>query len=203
MAMIQFPPIPAWDAFHPLIVHFPIALLLVAPLFIVMGALLQPEKGRAYMFAALILMAVGTSAVFVALETGEAAAKLAERTPEINAVLEHHEQLAELTRVVFSALTVLLAAILLLPLLLRRSTGWLVGRALPLIFLVFYGAGTLLLVNTAHNGGRLVQEFVGHALVQPGEPPPAAAAAERDYEVYSRGGTAAEEGEGARKEVKL
>src|SRR5581483_1632849 len=123
--MIQFPPIPAWDAFHPLIVHFPIALLLVAPLFIVMGALLQPEKGRAYMFAALILMAVGTSAVFVALETGEAAAKLAERTPEINAVLEHHEQLAELTRVVFSALTVLLAAILLLPRLLRRSSGWL------------------------------------------------------------------------------
>ncbi|HLX74481.1 MAG TPA: DUF2231 domain-containing protein [Terriglobales bacterium] len=178
--MIQFPPIPAWDAFHPLIVHFPIALLLVAPLFIVMGALLQPEKGRAYMFAALILMAVGTSAVFVALETGEAAAKLAERTPEINAVLEHHEQLAELTRVVFSALTVLLAAILLLPRLLRRSSGWLVGRALPLIFLVFYGAGTLLLVNTAHNGGRLVHEFGVHALVQPGEPPPAAAAAEGD-----------------------
>ncbi len=179
--MIQFPPIPAWDALHPLIVHFPIALLLVAPLFIVIGALLRREKGQMYLFSALILMAVGTSAVFVALETGEAAAKLAERTPEINAVLEHHEQLAETTRVVFSALTVIFAAILLLPRLLRRGSGWLVGRALPLIFLLLYGAGMLLLVNTAHNGGRLVHEFGVHALVEPGAPLPVAAdAAEHD-----------------------
>ncbi len=177
--MIQFPPSPAWDALHPLIVHFPIALLLVAPLFIVIGAALRPEPGRIYLFSALILMAVGTSAVFVALETGEAAAKLAERSPEINAVLEHHEQLAETTRMVFSALTLIFAAILLLPRLLRRSSGWLASRALPLSFLVLYGAGMLLLVNTAHNGGRLVHEFGVHALVQPGGPAPTAAA-ERD-----------------------
>ncbi len=174
--MIQFPPIPAWDALHPLIVHFPIALLLVAPLFIVIGALLQPEKGRMYLFSALILMALGTSAVFLALETGEAAAKLAERTPEINAVLEHHEQLAETTRVVFSVLTVIFAAIVLLPRLLRRSPGWLMSRALPLIFLALYGAGMLLLVNTAHNGGRLVHEFGVKAMVEPGALPTAAEA---------------------------
>jgi uncharacterized membrane protein len=174
--MIQFPPIPAWDALHPLIVHFPIALLLVAPLFIVIGALLQPEKGRVYLFSALILMALGTTAVFVALETGEAAAKLAERTPEINAVLEHHEQLAETTRIAFSVLTVIFAAIILLPRLLRRSPGWLAGRGLLLLFLVAYGAGMLLLVNTAHNGGRLVHEFGVKAMVEPGALPTAAEA---------------------------
>lgn len=174
--MIQFPPIPAWDALHPLIVHFPIALLLVAPLFIVIGALLQPEKGRVYLFSALILMALGTTAVFVALETGEAAAKLAERTPEINAVLEHHEQLAETTRIAFSVLTVIFAAIILLPRLLRRSPGWLAGRGLLLLFLVVYGAGMLLLVNTAHNGGRLVHEFGVKAMVEPGALPTAAEA---------------------------
>ena len=174
--MIQFPPVPAWDALHPLIVHFPIALLLVAPLFIVIGMTLRPEKGRVYLVSALILMALGTSAVFLALETGEAAAKLAERTPEINAVLEHHEQLAETTRVVFSVLTVIFAAIVVLPRLLRRSSGWLAGRALPLIFLVLYGAGMLLLVNTAHNGGRLVHEFGVKAMVEPQALPPAAEA---------------------------
>lgn len=174
--MIQFPPIPAWDALHPLIVHFPVALLLVAPLFIVIGALLQPEKGRVYLFSALILMALGTTAVFVALETGEAAAKLAERTPEINAVLEHHEQLAETTRIAFSVLTVIFAAIILLPRLLRRSPGWLAGRGLLLLFLVVYGAGMLLLVNTAHNGGRLVHEFGVKAMVEPGALPTAAEA---------------------------
>lgn len=172
--MIQFPPIPAWDALHPLIVHFPIALLLVTPLFILIGALLRRKKGQVYLFSALILMALGTGAVFVALETGEAAGKLAERTPEINAVLEHHEELAEETRMVFSLLTVIFAAILLLPRLLSRSAGWLVGPALPLIFLVFYGAGLMLLVNTAHNGGRLVHEFGVRALVEPGAPPVAA-----------------------------
>ena len=35
--MIEFPPIPSWDGLHPLIVHFPIALLLVAPLLVVLG----------------------------------------------------------------------------------------------------------------------------------------------------------------------
>ncbi len=33
----SFPPFPSWDGLHPLIVHFPIALLLVAPLFVVLG----------------------------------------------------------------------------------------------------------------------------------------------------------------------
>jgi uncharacterized membrane protein len=174
--MIQFPPIPAWDALHPLIVHFPVALLLVAPLFIMIGALLQPEKGRVYLFSALILMALGTSAVFMALETGEAAAKLTERTPEINTVLEHHEQLAETTRMAFSALTVIFAAIILLPGRLRRSPRWLAGRALLLLFLLAYGAGMLLVVNTAHNGGRLVHEFGVKAMVEPGALPTAAEA---------------------------
>lgn len=174
--MIQFPPVPAWDALHPLVVHFPIALLLVAPLFIVIGVALRPAKGRVYLVSALILMALGTCAVFVALETGEAAAKLAERTPEINAVLEHHEQLAETTRVAFTVLTVIFAAIVLLPRLVRRNSRWLAGRALPLIFLVLYGAGMLLLVNTAHNGGRLVHEFGVKAMVEPEALPPAAEA---------------------------
>jgi uncharacterized membrane protein len=171
--MIQFPPIPAWDALHPLIVHFPIALLLVAPLFIAIGAALRPENGRVYLVSALILMALGTSAIFLALETGEVAAKLTERTPEINAVLERHEQLAEATRVVFSVLTVIFATIVLLPSLVRRSSGWLAARALLLIFLVLYGAG-MLLVDTAHNGGRLVHELGVKAMVEPVALPPRA-----------------------------
>ena len=32
-----------------------------------------------------------------------------------------------------------------------------------LVFLLFYAAGTVVLVNTAHNGGRLVHEFGVHA----------------------------------------
>ncbi len=178
--MIQLPPIPTWDALHPLIIHFPIALLFIAPLFIVLGAAMKPDKGRSYLIAALVLMLVGTLTTFVAAQTGEAAGKLTERTPQINAVLEHHERLAEATQVSFSVLSVIFAAIVFVPRLMRRESTRMIATVLPLVYLLFYGAGILLLSNTAHNGGRLVHEFGVHALVAPSPLPSATAAEERD-----------------------
>jgi len=166
--MFQFPPIPSWDALHPLIIHFPIVLLLVAPLFIVIGAVLQPAKGRPYHLAGLALMLLGTAAVFVAVGTGEAAGELAERTQGVSQVLETHETLAERTRVVFSVLSVIFGVLLFVPRLLKHAENRLVSTTLPLAFLVLYSAGALLLVNTAHNGGRLVHEFGVRAMVTPG-----------------------------------
>ena len=58
-----------------------------------------------------------------------------------------------------AVLTVIFATILFLPRLLKRETTTAVARILPLAFLLFYGAGTVVLVNTAHNGGRLVHEL--------------------------------------------
>ena len=81
--MIQMPPIPGWEGLHPLIIHFPIVLLLVAPLLFLVGALLKPEKGRPVLYVALALMVAGTLSVFLAAATGEAAGKLAERTPQM------------------------------------------------------------------------------------------------------------------------
>lgn len=171
--MTELPPLPSWDGLHPLVVHFPIALLLVAPLFILLGVMLS--RGRPFLWAALLLMAIGTAGTFFAVSTGEAAGKLAERTPQINAVLEHHEHLAERTRAGFAALTVIFAAILLLPAAWRRKPGRLSSVVAPLLFLVFYGAVLVLLVNTAHDGGRLVHELGVQALVAPA---PAAAGQE-------------------------
>jgi len=163
--MLHFPPIPSWDALHPLIIHFPIALLLVAPLFIVVGAALTPAKGRAYLIAAMVLLLVGTASIFVAVETGEAAGKLAERSPGMEQVLENHESLAERTQAVFSVLSVIFVALLAAPWLLKRADTRLTTTILPLAFLVLYSVGALLLGNTAHNGGRLVHEFGVRAMV--------------------------------------
>jgi len=168
--MIEFPPIPAWDALHPLIVHFPIALLLVAPLFVAIGGLLEvraPGRGRAYLVAALVLLALGTAATFVAVETGEAAGKLTDRTEALSAVLERHESLAETTRLVFSALTAILAAILLVPRAFRRELPPAATAGLLGAFIVSYSAGAVLLANTAHNGGRLVHELGARAAMAP------------------------------------
>ncbi len=169
--MIQMPPIPSWEGLHPLIIHFPIVLLLVAPILVLVGALLKPEKGRSVLYIALALMIAGTLSIFLAAATGEAAGKLAERTPQIDAVLEHHEELADATRAVFSGLTVIFAAILFAPKASQKLSGRLVSTTLPIVFLLFYGVGVLLLTNTAHNGGRLVHEFGVRAMVAPSPVP--------------------------------
>jgi uncharacterized membrane protein len=162
--MIEFPPIPTWDGLHPLIVHFPIAVLLVAPIFVVLGAVL-PRTGRFFSIAALLLMMIGTASTFLAIETGEAAGEFADRTPEVIKVLEHHEDLAEQTRTVFVALSTIFLVILILPRILARELGRGTSLALNGAFLLFYMAGAILLANTAHNGGRLVHELGVRAFV--------------------------------------
>ncbi len=163
--MLELPPIPTtMDGLHPLMVHIPIGLLLVAPLFVLIGAALR-GRGRPYLISAFLLMILGTSATFIVVASGEAAARLVERTPEINSVLARHEQMAETTRLVFSILTVVFAGILVAPSLFPRAPDCIFSFALPLLFLVFYMFGMLALINTGHHGGRLVHEFGVRTLV--------------------------------------
>ena len=165
--MPAFPPIPSWQAMHPLIVHFPIALLLIAPLFILSGAVRKPERSFPFMLAGLILMAVGTVSAFVAVWSGEAAGGIAESALQVKAVLELHQDLGETTAIAFSALTLVFAVILLVPRMLKRQPVRMLSTVLPLIFLVFYATGAISLVNTAHQGGRLVHELGVRAPMAP------------------------------------
>ncbi len=157
--MIELPPLPgSLDALHPLVVHFPVALLLVAPLLVLLGLFLR-ERSRGVMLAALVLMVFGTAATFVAVASGEAAGKLADRSGGVAVALEHHEELAERTRLIFTLLTIVFAGLLALPTVMRREAGRVPTTAFILLFLLMYAAGTLSLVNTAHQGGRLVHEM--------------------------------------------
>ena len=158
------PPLPPWTSLHPLIIHFPIGLLFVAPLFIV-GALLWRRSREGWSLAALALMVLGTSSLFFAVATGEAAGQLVERTPQIAAVLEHHESLAETGRVVFSLLTLAFAALVLVPLIRRREPAAWVRRSLTVAFLLAYAVGLTYLTRVAHEGGRLVHAFGVHSIV--------------------------------------
>lgn len=160
----MLPPIPSWDGLHPLIIHFPIALLLVVPLLVLIGVFL-PNKGRSYLIAAFILMLLGTVASFIAVSTGESAGELAERVANVESVLENHEELAETTRTVFSALTVIFGVMLFAPMIFKKDLSSKIVIPLNLAFLIFYGAGVVLLINTAHEGGRLVHEFGVRAMM--------------------------------------
>jgi uncharacterized membrane protein len=176
--MLQFPPMPTWDSLHPLIIHFPIALLLLCPVFIAISAAIKPPNGRPYMIAALLVLLLGTASLFVAASTGEAASELAERGGAMSAVLESHEALASQTKVIFLGLSVILMGMFVTPRILRRDETRLFSTLLPLAFLALYSVGVLFLVNTAHDGGRLVHEFGVHAMLPTNggqtTPPPAA-----------------------------
>ena len=154
----MLPPIPSWDGLHPLIIHFPIALLIVAPVLVLLGTFIK-GRGRVFLMSALVLMILGSIAAWFAVSTGEAASEFAERAGAAQSVLEEHEELAETTRAVFTVLTGVFMVIVVAPLLFRKELARSIVIPLNLAFLLFYGAGILLLVNTAHQGGRLVHEF--------------------------------------------
>lgn len=174
MLALLLPDLPKWNHVHPLVVHFPIALLMIAPLFVLGGTIAGAAKGRQYLVTGFLLMLLGTGATFLAAATGDAAGEVANRTGLIAIVLERHEQMADKTEIIFSVLTILFAAILFLPRLMKIQSPTAFARAVPLVFLLVYLAGIGALVNTAHNGGRLVHELGIHNPPAPGS---AAAAA--------------------------
>jgi uncharacterized membrane protein len=157
------PATPPFDGMHVLVVHFPVALLVVAPLFMLLAAVL-PVRLRWCSFAALVLLMLGTAGTFAAVATGAAARDVVEEgSDEMFSVLKQHEQLAELVRTVFVIVTVLYGLFVLLPSVVRK---WITPSYLApvqLVFLLVLLASNLLVANTAHLGGRLVHQYGIHA----------------------------------------
>jgi uncharacterized membrane protein len=163
--MYHIPPIPTWDALHPLVIHFPIVLLLLSPVFILLGALLKEPLGESYRITGLIILLLGTISLFVATSTGKAAADLAERGGGVDAVLSAHESMAADTRMFFAGLSAILIGMTLLPRILKREETRFSTTLMHMAFLILYSVGVLFLVNTAHAGGRLVHEYGVRALL--------------------------------------
>jgi uncharacterized membrane protein len=151
---------------HPLLVHFPIALLFITPLFLLLAQLLG-RRNRVWTLTALLLLILGTAGIFAAAASGEAAGKLVERSREINAVLERHEHLAEAARGVFSGLTLGFAALVLVPIALKRELPRWAHVSWHVLFLVVFLGALGFLVQITHQGGRLVHQFGVHALMAP------------------------------------
>lgn len=167
--MWQLPPTPTWDSLHPIITHFPIALLLLSPVFVVLAII--PWRYRWVMAGvAAVMMSIATISAWIAVSTGEAAGELALRDPQMNPVLELHEELAETTASLATGCVVgFLSLIAIVAIVRKRSWHrwlWVVGCG---VVLVGQAVTALAVTNTGHNGGRLVHEFGVRALL-PAEP---------------------------------
>jgi uncharacterized membrane protein len=150
--------IPPWNGLHPLVIHFPIVLLLVAALF-VLAAAIRGERGETCRNCALVLMVLGTAGAFLAVATGQAAAQIATGSPGFEDMISDHAESAEDVRLIFSILTAVWAVIVLVP---GRLWAPVLVRWRPVaqwVFFAFYATGTYTVARTAHLGGHLVNEF--------------------------------------------
>jgi len=163
--MFEIPPLQHWDALHPAISHFPIALLIVAPLFLILCLCLRSHR-RTLLAVALGLTVAGTLGVYLAAASGDEAKSKAPQTPEVKAALDLHEDLGSTARAVFSGLTVLLAALAFSPRLLKKPLSERAVAASVVALAVLYGCAGLILLNTAHSGGLLVHKLGVHAPIR-------------------------------------
>ena len=141
---------------HPLVVHFPVVLLLVAAGAAVVYALLGRGVWRV---AALVLFALGAAGAVVAGETGETLAQDVGGEPVVEAVLGTHARVAEATTWAAVAATLAYGGLTVAA---RRRTNAAGGAAArePLAWrlaaLVPALAAALLVAYTGHLGGIMV-----------------------------------------------
>ena len=149
---------------HPLLVHFPIALLTLAVLLDVVAAGLRGIQWLRPTVALFYVM--GTLGAIATYFSGRVAADSVLPPPEATPVLTEHADLALYVVLLFGLLTLARVAVIW-----RLSTFRLIVDV-PLILVGFIGLG--LLVETADHGGELVYRFgVGVAAVAQEEAPPA------------------------------
>lgn len=153
--------LPPWNHIHPAIVHYPIALLTVAPLLLLAG-LLWPLRRQGTYASALILMVLGFMGLILAYLSGRAVERFTRATPALVAGHREHELAAQWTILIFGLL-IPAFAVLQATLLRKRELSKRLQTLLIVIWLVFSVAGVLAVGRTGHLGGHLVHDLHTHA----------------------------------------
>lgn len=152
------------ELWHPMVVHFPIVLLLGATLLHILWYFCSSATARFVKKMSRVLLYAGTVAVWITIYTGTLADSIVTRTLCDPTVLESHENTAFTVGYLFSAAT-LLDLIHFIPLKIfdkikNKFKGWIVTLLLI--------AGSLYLGYAAHLGATLVYQQSA-AVYQPTE----------------------------------
>ena len=152
---------PTWSHLHPIVIHFPIALLLAVPFIVILG-LLWPAQRRGIHATGLALLLAGTAMAILAVASGLAAADNVPRTPALLAALDAHESLGKQTALLYLGLSLAMILIQALPRLQRRETSPRRTLILHLLWLAFSLGASFWLLRTGDLGGRMVHELGVH-----------------------------------------
>lgn len=162
----ELPPQPPWEGLHPLVIHFPIALLFITPVFVLLAAFLG-KHGRWFGLTALMLLVMGTVSGAVAVSSGNAAFHAMESVEDGGwEVAEEHQQAAQEVQIMFIGLTFLYAVLFVIPLVIAKwnvRRYWLLTN---LVFLALLMVVNLQLAHAAHLGGRLVHQYGVRAILE-------------------------------------
>lgn len=150
---------PNLGVFHPQVVHFVIALLLVGVLFRVL-ALFKPSSWLNPAATALIVL--GAVASYVAVKTGDDAHGPVERVPGSREAVVEHEDWGKRTRNIYLAVAALeLVGLALVP---NRRRLLHYGTA------ALGAAGLFAVYETGEHGGELVYGYAGGVGIRSGDP---------------------------------
>lgn len=136
---------------HPLLVHFPLALLLVAFALELGGQILKKDELSR---AAWWNQVIGTGFLFAAVLSGLSARQQAELSPAAGEILDLHQQAAFAATALFSAL-----------LLWRIASRSSIPLTKKWVYLLLFAAGAGILLVVAWYGGELVYRY--RAGIQP------------------------------------
>lgn len=155
------PPFPPPEGLHPLVVHFPIAIFLIA-LIPAALALVFRKRASTWVWASVLLLAIAGIGGFAAILTGESAEHATTQlTTAAEAALDQHEDTGEVVRNLMVA-TLAFGVVL----------GVLVSRAKPkprlivpaaIVLVGFWTWTAVRLADAAHQGGVLVHVHGIHA----------------------------------------
>lgn len=149
--------------FHPQIVHFVIALLVVGVIFRIVsltGRLKWTDP------AATALILAGTLAAVLAVKSGDEAHGPAERVPGAMPLVYEHEEWGERARNLFLLIAVLEIASQAL----KGSERRRIGKGVAIASAVLGLGGLYVLYETGEHGGQIVYEYAGGAGTRSGDP---------------------------------
>jgi uncharacterized membrane protein len=142
--------LPDWvPNIHPIIVHFPIAVLLIAVLVDFFSLIFKEKIWLKY--SLLLLYTIGVLSAFVAFLTGREAADMVKLPPLANPVLNEHADMALLTLLFFAVFTLIRIFLF--------WKGFDKKYWLSITLVVIVLPGIYLLIETAEHGAELVYKY--------------------------------------------